>query len=297
MQVRIMAEKKMSPEEMLGRVDHTLLKAYASWEDIRKLCEEAIQYHTASVCVPPSYVKRIHDTYGDRLNICTVVGFPLGYSVTEAKLAETRQALKDGCSEIDMVVNIGDVKNGRFDRVEEEIRTLKESCGSHVLKVIVETCYLTKEEKIAILEKHNDEFEYKVSWGCDLQTEHERYLTEQEFKRPVFVTDYPKEIKAFYMKLNEDGRTVAAMDCLVPGIGEIIGGSQREDDLELLEKRMEELGLQKEDYQFYLDLRKYGSARHAGFGLGFERCVMYLTGMGNIRDVVPFPRTVNNCEL
>lgn len=150
MQVRIMAEKKMSPEEMLGRVDHTLLKAYASWEDIRKLCEEAIQYHTASVCVPPSYVKRIHDTYGDRLNICTVVGFPLGYSVTEAKLAETRQALKDGCSEIDMVVNIGDVKNGRFDRVEEEIRTLKESCGSHVLKVIVETCYLTKEEKIAM---------------------------------------------------------------------------------------------------------------------------------------------------
>ena len=157
--------------------------------------------------------------------------------------------------------------------------------------------HVTYTDAIAILEKHNDEFEYKVSWGCDLQTEHERYLTEQEFKRPVFVTDYPKEIKAFYMKLNEDGRTVAAMDCLVPGIGEIIGGSQREDDLELLEKRMEELGLQKEDYQFYLDLRKYGSARHAGFGLGFERCVMYLTGMGNIRDVVPFPRTVNNCEL
>ena len=157
--------------------------------------------------------------------------------------------------------------------------------------------HVTYTDAIAILEKHNDEFEYKVSWGCDLQTEHERYLTEQEFKRPVFVTDYPKEIKAFYMKLNEDGRTVAAMDCLVPGIGEIIGGSQREDDLELLEKRMEEMGLNKEDYQFYLDLRKYGSVRHAGFGLGFERCVMYLTGMGNIRDVVPFPRTVNNCEL
>ena len=157
--------------------------------------------------------------------------------------------------------------------------------------------HVTYTEAIKILEKHNDQFDYKVFWGCDLQTEHERFLTEQEFKRPVFVTDYPKEIKAFYMKLNEDGRTVAAMDCLVPGIGEIIGGSQREDDLELLEKRMEELGLNKEDYGFYLDLRKYGSARHAGFGLGFERCIMYLTGMGNIRDVVPFPRTVNNCEL
>ncbi len=157
--------------------------------------------------------------------------------------------------------------------------------------------HVTYTEAIEILEKHNEEFEYKVFWGCDLQTEHERFLTEKEFKRPVFVTDYPKEIKAFYMKLNEDGKTVAAMDCLVPGIGEIIGGSQREDKLEILEKRMEELGLNKEDYGFYLDLRKYGSVRHAGFGLGFERCVMYLTGMGNIRDVVPFPRTVKNCEL
>ena len=157
--------------------------------------------------------------------------------------------------------------------------------------------HVTYTEAIRILEQHNDEFEYKVFWGCDLQTEHERYLTEKEFKRPVFVTDYPKEIKAFYMKLNEDGKTVAAMDCLVPGIGEIIGGSQREDNLELLEKRMEELGLRKEDYDFYLDLRKYGSTRHAGFGLGFERCVMYLTGMGNIRDVIPFPRTVKNCDL
>ena len=157
--------------------------------------------------------------------------------------------------------------------------------------------HVTYTEAIKILEQHNDEFEYKVFWGCDLQTEHERYLTEKEFKRPVFVTDYPKEIKAFYMKLNEDGKTVAAMDCLVPGIGEIIGGSQREDNLELLEKRMEELGLQKEDYDFYLDLRKYGSTHHSGFGLGFERCVMYLTGMGNIRDVIPFPRTVKNCDL
>lgn len=157
--------------------------------------------------------------------------------------------------------------------------------------------HVTYTEAIKILEAHNDEFEYKVFWGCDLQTEHERYLTETEFRRPVFVTDYPKEIKAFYMKMNEDGKTVAAMDCLVPGIGEIIGGSQREDSLELLEKRMEEMGLNKEDYDFYLDLRKYGSVRHAGFGLGFERCVMYLTGMSNIRDVIPFPRTVNNCEL
>lgn len=157
--------------------------------------------------------------------------------------------------------------------------------------------HVTYTEAIALLEKHNDKFEYPVSWGCDLQTEHERYLTEHIFKRPVFVTDYPKEIKAFYMKLNEDGKTVAAMDCLVPGIGEIIGGSQREDDYEKLLARMKELGLKEEDYAFYLDLRKYGSARHAGFGLGFERCVMYLTGMGNIRDVIPFPRTVKNCEL
>ena len=157
--------------------------------------------------------------------------------------------------------------------------------------------HVTYTEAIELLEKNNDKFEYKVYWGCDLQTEHERYLTEEIFKRPVFVTDYPKEIKAFYMKLNEDGKTVAAMDCLVPGIGEIIGGSQREDDYDKLLARMEELGLKKEDDDFYLDLRKYGSARHAGFGLGFERCVMYLTGMGNIRDVIPFPRTVNNCDL
>ena len=156
---------------------------------------------------------------------------------------------------------------------------------------------VTYTEAVKILEEHNDQFDYKVSWGCDLQTEHERFLTEQIFKKPVFVTDYPKEIKAFYMKMNPDGKTVAAVDCLVPGIGEIIGGSQREDSLEKLTARMDELGLKKEDYQFYLDLRKYGSARHSGFGLGFERCVMYLTGMGNIRDVIPFPRTVGNCDL
>ena len=156
---------------------------------------------------------------------------------------------------------------------------------------------ITYTDAVALLEKHNDEFEYPVHWGSDLQTEHERFLTEKVFKKPVFVTDYPKEIKAFYMKLNPDGKTVAAMDCLVPGIGEIIGGSQREDNFDILKNRIEELGMKPEDYAFYLDLRKYGSARHAGYGLGFERCVMYLTGMGNIRDVLPFPRTVGNCDL
>lgn len=163
--------------------------------------------------------------------------------------------------------------------------------------VYADFAHVTYTEAIKLLEEHNDKFEYKVSWGCDLQTEHERYLTEEIFKRPVFVTDYPKEIKAFYMKMNDDNKTVAAMDCLVPGIGEIIGGSQREDDYDKLVERMNECGLDKKDYEFYLDLRKYGTARHAGFGLGFERCVMYLTGMQNIRDVIPFPRTVNNCEL
>lgn len=157
--------------------------------------------------------------------------------------------------------------------------------------------HVTYTEAIKLLEPHNDQFEYKVSWGCDLQTEHERYLTETIFKRPVFVTDYPKEIKAFYMKLNEDNKTVAAMDCLVPGIGEIIGGSQREDDYDKLVVRMKECNLKEADYQFYLDLRKYGSTRHAGFGLGFERLIMYITGMSNIRDVIPFPRTVKNCDL
>ena len=166
---------------------------------------------------------------------------------------------------------------------------------NHVLNS--EFGHVTYTEAIEILEKCNDKFQYPVHWGSDLQTEHERYLTEEVFKRPVFVTDYPKDIKAFYMKLNPDGKTVAAMDCLVPGIGEIIGGSQREDDYEILKSRIEELGMDPADYDFYMDLRKYGSARHAGFGLGFERCVMYLTGIQNIRDVLPFPRTVGNCEL
>ena len=156
---------------------------------------------------------------------------------------------------------------------------------------------ITYTDAIKQLEQHNDLFEYKVHWGCDLQTEHERYLTETIYKKPVFVTDYPKDIKAFYMKLNDDGKTVAALDCLVPAIGEIIGGSQREEDYNKLLDRINELGLNKEDYAFYLDLRKYGSTTHSGFGLGFERMVMYLTGISNIRDVLPFPRTVGNCNL
>jgi len=156
---------------------------------------------------------------------------------------------------------------------------------------------VTYTDAVKQLEKHNDIFEYKVSWGCDLQTEHERYLTENIYKKPVFVTDYPKDIKAFYMKLNEDKKTVAAMDCLVPGIGEIIGGSQREEDYDKLLARINEMKLDIEEYGFYMDLRKYGTTTHSGFGLGFERMVMYLTGISNIRDVLPFPRTVGNCSL
>jgi len=152
-------------------------------------------------------------------------------------------------------------------------------------------------EAVEILAKNNDKFDFKVEWGTDLQTEHERYLTEQVFQRPVFVTDYPKEIKAFYMRLNDDGKTVAAADCLVPGIGEIIGGSQREERLELLEGRIKELGMDPEDYWWYCDLRRYGSCRHAGYGMGFERMVMYLTGINNIRDTLPHPRTVGNAEF
>ena len=152
-------------------------------------------------------------------------------------------------------------------------------------------------EAIELLKQSGHKFDYPVDWGCDLQTEHERYLTEQVFQKPVFVTDYPQEIKAFYMRLNDDGRTVAAADCLVPGIGEIIGGSQREERLDVLERRIRELGMDPQDYWWYLDLRRYGGCRHAGFGLGFERMVMYLTGVGNIRDVLPHPRTVGNAEF
>ena len=156
---------------------------------------------------------------------------------------------------------------------------------------------ITYTEAIEILEKHNDEFQFPVSWGIDLQTEHERFLAEQVFKKPVFVTDYPAEIKAFYMKQNADGKTVAAADLLAPGIGEIIGGSQREDSLEILQEKIKKFGLDEKDYWWYLDLRKYGSVPHSGFGLGFERLIMYVTGMGNIRDVIPFARTPKNCEF
>ncbi|NLU52106.1 MAG: asparagine--tRNA ligase [Clostridiaceae bacterium] len=156
---------------------------------------------------------------------------------------------------------------------------------------------ITYTEAIELLKKSGQQFQYPVEWGNDLQTEHERYLTEQVMKKPVFVIDYPKDIKAFYMRLNDDNKTVAAMDLLVPGVGEIIGGSQREERYEVLEKRMEEMGLKKEDYAWYLDTRRFGGARHAGFGLGFERMLMYMTGMQNIRDVIPYPRTVNNADF
>ncbi|HHY52770.1 MAG TPA: asparagine--tRNA ligase [Clostridiales bacterium] len=156
---------------------------------------------------------------------------------------------------------------------------------------------VTYTEAIKLLEPVKDRFNYPVHWGSDLQTEHERYLTEEVFKAPVFVTDYPKEIKAFYMRLNDDGKTVAAMDCLVPGVGEIVGGSQREERLDVLENRIRELGLKMEDYNWYLDLRRYGGVKHAGFGLGFERLIMYMTGVSNIRDVIPFPRTTGSAEF
>ncbi len=167
------------------------------------------------------------------------------------------------------------------------------------LNNIVESDFakITYTEAIEILQKSDIKFEYPVSWGCDLQTEHERYITEQVFKKPVFVIDYPKDIKAFYMRLNDDGKTVCGMDLLVPGVGEIIGGSQREERLDVLLKRMEELNLNPEDYWWYLDLRRFGTVKHAGFGLGFERLIMYITGVTNIRDVVPFARTVGNAEF
>jgi asparaginyl-tRNA synthetase len=156
---------------------------------------------------------------------------------------------------------------------------------------------VTYTEAVEVLKKNNAEFEYPVEWGVDLQTEHEKYLTEKVYGKPVFVYDYPREIKAFYMRANDDGKTVAAVDLLVPGIGEIIGGSQREERLDLLESRIRELGMNPDGYWWYLDLRRYGGAKHAGFGLGFERLVMYLTGLSNIRDVLPFPRTTGSAEF
>jgi len=156
---------------------------------------------------------------------------------------------------------------------------------------------VTYTEAVDLLEKSGKKFEYPVKWGSDLQTEHERYLTEEIYKMPVFVTDYPKEIKAFYMRQNDDGKTVAAMDCLVPGVGEIIGGSQREERLEVLLEKIKAMGLEEKDYWWYLELRKFGGTKHAGFGLGFERLIMYITGMTNIRDVIPFPRTTGHAEF
>jgi asparaginyl-tRNA synthetase len=163
--------------------------------------------------------------------------------------------------------------------------------------VKAEFARITYSEAISLLQKSGEKFEYPVDWGRDLQTEHERYLSEREFGRPVFVTDYPKEIKAFYMRLNDDQKTVAAMDLLAPGVGEIIGGSQREERPEKLIERMAEFNINPDDLQWYLDLRHFGGVKHAGFGLGFERALMYLTGVANIRDVIPFPRTVNSCEF
>ncbi len=189
-----------------------------------------------------------------------------------------------------------------FDHHSDDLEFFNQRIDNTVLATlrnIVDAPFerITYTDAIAILERNNDRFEFKVSWGCDIQSEHERYLTEQTFKKPVIVTDYPKQIKAFYMKLNPDGRTVRAMDILAPKIGEIIGGSQREDDLPTLEARMRECGLDPKDYWWYCDLRRYGSVPHSGFGLGFERLLLLVTGMGNIRDVIPFPRTPKNAEF
>lgn len=194
------------------------------------------------------------------------------------------------------------VVNYIMEKATEEMRFFNEFIDTSLLTRIDNLLnskfgHLTYTEAIEILKRAEKTFQYPVEWGKDLQTEHERYLTEEIFKKPVFVTDYPKEIKAFYMRQNEDNKTVAAMDLLMPGVGEIIGGSQREERLDVLEKRMEELGLNKEDYWWYLDTRKYGGAKHSGFGLGFERLIMYLTGITNIRDVIPFPRTPKNADF
>ena len=202
--------------------------------------------------------------------------------VIEAAIKYVIQYVMDTCPQ-DMAFCNQFVDKGLIDRLQ------------HVLSSdFVRVSYT---DAVAILEQHNDEFEYKVSWGCDLQTEHEKFLTEKHFGKPVFVTDYPKEIKAFYMRLNDDGKTVAAEDLLVPGIGELVGGSQREERYDVLVRRIHELGLNKEDYWWYLDLRRFGGNIHSGFGIGFERLVMYLTGISNIRDVLPFPRTTGVAEF
>ena len=209
--------------------------------------------------------------------------------------------------------DLNDNMNLAWDMIQYIVRYVLKNCAEEIeffnkfvdkeLKVRLETlanaecAKVTYTEAVELLQKSGEAFQYPVSWGCDLQTEHERYLTEKIYKKPVFVTDYPKDIKAFYMRLNDDNKTVAAMDLLVPGVGEIIGGSQREERIDVLTARMAELGLHEEDYWWYLNLRKYGGTKHAGYGLGFERIIMYLTGVSNIRDVIPYPRTVGNAEF
>ena len=202
-------------------------------------------------------------------------------SSVSAALALRPDALANSAEEVEFLTRF--VDKGLRERLE------------HVKETPFVRCSYT--EAVDILLKSGKTFDYPVSWGINLQSEHERFLTEEHFKRPTFVTDYPAEIKAFYMRMNEDGKTVAAADCLVPGIGEIIGGSQREERLDLLEARIKDLGMNPEQYKYYLDLRRYGSCKHAGYGLGFERLVMYLTGVGNIRDVLPHPRTVGNADF
>ncbi len=240
--------------------------------------------------------------------------YTFGPTFRAEKSNTTRHAAEFWMIEPEMAfADLGDYMDTAEAMIKFIINTVMEKCpdemnffNSFVDKGLVERlrhvatsdfARVSYTEAVEILQKSGKKFEYPVSWGCDLQTEHERYLTEEHFKKPVFVTDYPKEIKAFYMRLNDDGKTVAAADCLVPGIGEIIGGSQREERLELLENRIKELGMDPESYWWYLDLRRYGGCKHAGFGLGFERMVMYLTGVGNIRDVLPHPRTVGNADF
>ncbi|HOV42102.1 MAG TPA: asparagine--tRNA ligase, partial [Oscillospiraceae bacterium] len=215
-------------------------------------------------------------------------------------MIEPEMAFADLQDDMELAENmLKHVINTLFDECPDELEFFNEFYDKELiarLKAVVSSNFanVSYTEAVKLLEESGESFEYPVFWGCDLQTEHEKYLTEKIFKRPVFVTDYPKEIKAFYMRLNDDGKTVAAMDLLVPGVGELIGGSQREERLDILEKRMAECKLNPEDYSWYIDLRRFGGARHCGFGLGFERLIMYVTGLSNIRDVLPFPRTTKN---
>ncbi len=217
-------------------------------------------------------------------------------------MIEPEMAFADLCDDMDCAeAMVKAIITHVLKTCKEELEFLNKFIDNGLLERLTniansEFVRLTYTEAIKILEPIKDKFEFPVYWGCDLQSEHERYITEEVFKKPVFLTDYPKEIKAFYMRLNDDGKTVAAADLLVPGIGELVGGSQREEREDVLLKRMQEMGLKPEDYDWYINLRKYGGTKHAGFGLGFERMIMYLTGISNIRDVIPFPRTVSNLK-